>query len=249
MNCTLRSFLLCLGLLTAIAGPADDVPIAPLGMEQVAPWGEVYTLEAKMLRLVISPETASVVSLQHRISGEWLEAPLRCRAFSEAPRDLQQTDWESRAWRTSEGRQLVMLSRSFGPPLSLRIVHLIELNPEGTGFTQRTRITGTGPGDQSLLTPLLEAPLRRPSELREGPHALFLRYEGIICSWQADWRIESPEQPLESSFGAGTKENSLLLSSQPLPPYPLPPQGWTLLCEFSMKWNPVETEYSAPSTP
>jgi len=245
MKFSLRFSALLICLFGGLIGVSDDVPIAPLLPIEHTTWGKVYILEAEQLEVVVSPEEGAVVSLKHRIAGDFIYSPLRIEPTPKVTTEASLTgNWENRAWRTSEGRQVVMLSRSVGPPLSLRIVHLIEVNATGTTFSQRTRITGTGPGDHSLLGPSFEVGLSPSPDTSLVNDAYSLRYGDIGTTWQSTWSIESPERPIESSLNVDETRKGNLLSGHPTSELALPPQGWTLLCTVNMTWSNLPADRS-----
>lgn len=226
---------------------ADNVPVAPLTMQKNADWGEVYQLTTKHFTLLISPTEAAVVSLKFRNGEERLQTPIQILATNLTTDTHPPSNWESRAWRTNEGQQVVMLAKSFGPPLSLRVVHLIETMPEGNAFRQLTRISSTGPGNPALFKPNLFFDLRASENLqRAEPSILFTDLPDALAAWRVQWQLEQPEMKLGGDLKISKHKQTLGVMSEPKLNERLPPQGWTMLCNFQMIF--VLSDPEIPST-
>lgn len=203
---------------------ADEFPIAPLSRVQTEPWGESFRLSNRNMEVIVHPESDGVVSLRKIQEGNILTRPITLLPGS--PEDLTealprldgvaQPRWQARGWITSEGSQTVLLTQTFGPPIHLRITHLLSLPKSGKTLQWTSRFTAIAPID-----PLLPLTLILPSETLE---------------WEGTWKIENgPElrtllEQLEQPEGG--------LMRQILPEQAalqtLPPQGWTLIVEGSI---------------
>lgn len=214
---------------------ADDVPVAPIPLKTRTQGTRVYELSNRLIKVSVSPEEAAVISMEHPPGKEWLMAPLRITPAAPA---ATSAPWEHRAWKTSEGRQVVMLTKSMGPPLRLRVVHLIELIPGAPSLRQTTRILATGPGQQALLAPELTLGLPVPEERVEiSPAHRVLHYKDFTCHWNVTWQLEMPASAVAGESQEEVADNLLTLSSKPGLLPGLPPQGWTLSCELLLSWE------------
>jgi hypothetical protein len=237
--------LFCAWVWTVVV--ADNVPVAPLNTQKDAEWGEVYQLTTKYFTLLVSPVEAALVSLKFRNGEEHLQAPIKILAGDFSAFPTTASVWENRAWRTSEGQQVVMLAKSFGPPLSLRVVHLIETMPDGNAFRQLTRISSTGPGNPSYFKPKLSFHLTATENSEsKDPSVLYLNLPDALAAWQVQWQLEQPEMKLEGDLKIRKNPQSLEGMSAPELHLLLPPQGWTLLCNLQMVYKLSDPEI--PST-
>ena len=227
---------------------ADQIPVAPLHPQTDDTGGEIYRIQAGKLTVTVSPAKGGVVSIQTADEGELLQSPIHVSSSSQAP----SRPWRHRGWETSEGASVVMLSRSMGPPLSLRVVHLIEIPADGQSLRQVTRITATGPGNPDLIRPAADwrvSPAdtlwtraeadeacggwtQAPPRHSDTPYRV-LGYPGLFAYWSCDWEVEEPEQLLKDAklrFTATDGE----FHSQP-GERDVPAQGWTLICDLRLK--------------
>lgn len=217
-------------LLSLLFSPAnvtfsDEFPVAPLSRLQSETWGEVFHLSNRFVEVTISPDHDGVVSFRETGGTNRLEAPATLlpadpdRLAEALPRlkGIPQARWQARGWITSEGSQTVLLTQSFGPPIPLRVTHLISLPRESPALQWSTRMTALAPVD-----PLLPAAFHLPAN---------------TLLWDSVWKIEhGPE--LETAIGtplphsaAGSVET---LVAQPAL-HLLPPQGWTLRIEGTLR--------------
>ncbi|WFB35070.1 hypothetical protein P3T73_12960 [Kiritimatiellota bacterium B12222] len=229
MRCPFSFLYLLLSLWGGTFLFADDVPVAPLTKISEPTWGEIYQLSSEGLTVWVSPATAGIVSLKFKGDDEMLEKPIQISAFSATAQTDPAPLWENRAWRTSEGRQVVMLTQNFGPPLSLRIVHLIELSASGEQLRQTTRITATGPGDPELLAPQLHIALTPPDRILKKEQLIFTQVQDLLCQWESRWEIEMPAQFLSNTLHYAPAEGHPNFTSTPEKSFSLPPQGWTMI--------------------
>ncbi|MDA3874877.1 MAG: hypothetical protein PF795_13080 [Kiritimatiellae bacterium] len=174
---------------------ADNVPVAPLLPDQSETVGPVYTLETSSLQVKIVPSEGGITSLRLWEGEELLDSPLRVEPTLQDEPSTSEVPWENRGWRTHEGNQVVMLARSLGPPLSCRVIHLIELPADGTHLRLTTRITGTGPGDLRLLNPTAHWVLKRPEQLWTRDPIQILSWQQQYTAWSVDWHIEDLSSP------------------------------------------------------
>lgn len=225
----------------------DNVPVAPMHAAADADHGEVFTLTARHFRLLVSPRTGEVVSLKFADGVERLTDPIRISALKQPEMHPSPDPWENRAWRTSEGKQVVMLAKSFGPPLSLRVVHVIEVLPERNACRMVSRISATGPGDPELLGPRLSVTLNVDDMPGSEETAVLTGIADGLAAWRHQWHLELPEHPMPSRFDLHFLPGSLSLQSQAALPEDLPPQGWTLRGELHMLFDfPDEAPAATP---
>lgn len=211
------------------------MPVAPIQMQKDVVWGDVYAVTTRNLTVLISPEAGEVVSVKIRNGEERLLRPLQLSVSAYQPDLNPAPKWESRAWRTSDGQQVVMLVKNMGPPLSLRVVKLIEVMPEGNAFSQLTRITATGPGDPAWLSPELSIALALPAQHEIETSVLRAAYPEGLSGVHIRWQIEQPESDLTLPLKVTETDAALEVTSNPdLNIEELPPQGWTLLCHLQM---------------
>ncbi len=235
MKSLLKPMILSCMILGGICAWADDVPVAPISSTPLAEWGEVYEISSKKVSLIVSPEVGAVVSMRQSGMGEHLLSPLRIQAM---PRTFEEKPWESRAWRTSAGKQVVMLHRNMGEPFNLRVVHVIELSAAGDHYRQTTRITGLAPGAEEFLAPSIETTLRIPDEEKTSdPAGVQLAYGPTVTRWNFHWEIELPEDALDAEIQLKKVDDHLLLASLPGEALNLPPQGWTILSSLDIFWS------------
>jgi hypothetical protein len=215
---------------------ADNVPVAPLLPRQDTQLGPVYTLESGSMEVVISPSQGGIISLRLWQGNEILETPIQIEFTSLTVSSSPEVPWEHRGWRTHEGNQVVMLHRSLPPPLSCRVIHLIELPTAGDRLRQTTRITGIGPGDQRLLKPTAHWRLKHPEHLwtREPYH--IVAWQQYFTAWNVHWHIEDLTSSLEGSDSARLDADHVEIESSP-GTLKLPPQGWTLICTLNLQIN------------
>ncbi len=215
---------------------ADNVPVAPLLPDQSESGGPVYTLETRSLQVTIVPSEGGITSLRLWGEEELLKSPLRIEPTLQNTPSTSEVPWESRGWRTYEGNQVVMLTRSLGPPLSCRIIQLIELPAEGTHLRVTTRITGTGPGDQRLLKPTAQWTLKRPEHMWTRDPYHILAWQHHYTAWSVNWHIEDLTSALEGGIFSHMTQQHVEMQSSP-GHLQLPPQGWTLICTLALQVN------------
>ena len=213
-----------LGLMISFISSADEFPVAPLSRVQTEPWGESFRLSNRNLEVIIHPESDGVVSLRKTQGNNLLNRPVTLLPGS--PEDLTealprldgvaQPRWQARGWISSEGSQTVLLTQTFGPPIHLRITHLLSLPQTGSTLQWTTRFTAIAPID-----PLL-------------PITLILSAEA--AQWEGLWKIENGPE-LKTNLEQRQQPDGLLVQ-QTLPDQAalqdLPPQGWTLVIEGSL---------------
>lgn len=212
---------------------SDNVPVAPILPEQSESDGPVYSLNTSSLQVKVRPSRGGITSLRLWESEELLESPIQIGPALQDAATRSEVPWESRGWRTHEGNQVVMLARSLGPPLSCRVIHLIELPSDGTRLRLTTRITGTGPGDQRLLKPSAQWTMKRSEHLwtREPFHILARGHH--YTAWSVNWQIEDLTPALDGDFSARMTPRHVKMESSP-GHLQLPPQGWTLICTLDL---------------
>lgn len=227
----LKHFTWVLFFLTPLLIFADEFPVAPLSRTQTDLWGEVFRLSNRFFEIIISPEKDGIVSFREIHGNNLLDAPATLlpadrETLTEAlPRleGVPQPRWQARGWVTSEGGQTVLLTQTFGPPVHLRVTHLLSLPEDLPTFQWTTRITAIAPvGPELPVTFLL------PS---------------ASLQWQSLWKIESgpelntvdqPRDKLQPNLFRQT------LASQP-ELFELPPQGWTLIIEGTLNLSAPES--------
>ncbi|MDF3127950.1 hypothetical protein P0Y35_01945 [Kiritimatiellaeota bacterium B1221] len=236
MKSLLKTLILCTLIRGGTRGWTDDVPVAPISSTQVENWGEVYEISTKKVSLIVSPQVGAVVSIRPSGMEEQLLSPLQIQAM---PQPVEEKAWESRAWRTSAGKQVVMLQRNLGEPYFLRVVHVIELNPTGEHLRQTTRITGLAPEAVDFLNPAIETTVLPPDLHKPSDTAdVYLVYGTVANTWKSHWEIELPEDRLSPEVEIQTSPTQLVFSSRPRESLVLPPQGWTVLCSLDLFWSP-----------
>lgn len=230
----IQSLLLGVLLSGFCGGLADNVPVAPLLPNQSASAGPVYTLETSALKVTVVPSKGGITSLRLWRGEEILDSPLRIEPTLRDTASMAEVPWESRGWRTHAGDQVVMLTRSLGPPLSCRVIQLIELPADGTHLRLTTRITGTGPGDQRLLKPTAHWTLKRPEHMWTREPFTILAWRREYTAWSVNWNIEDLTSPLEGEISSRMTPQQVEMESSP-GHLRLPPQGWTLICTLALQ--------------
>lgn len=230
------TFLTVLFLSVLSGTRADNVPVAPLLPDESEGVGPVYTLESNALRVKIVPSEGGITSLRFWQGEEILESPLRIVPASHDIPSAAEVPWESRGWRTHEGNQVVMWTRNLGPPLSCRVIHLIELPVSGSHMRLTTRITGTGPGNQRLLKPSAQWAIKPPEHMWTRGRFRILARRQDFSAWSVDWRIEDLTASLDSDITSRMKDTRVDMQSSP-GQLQLPPQGWTLICSLHLQIN------------
>lgn len=213
---------------------SDEFPVAPLSRLHSDTWGEVFHLSNRFVEVTISPDHDGVVSFRETGGTNRLEAPATLlpadpdRLAEALPRleGIPQARWQARGWISSEGSQTVLLNQSFGPPIHLLVTHLISLPRESPSLLWSTRMTALAPVD-----PLLPAAFHLPAN---------------TLLWDSVWKIENgPElkTAVETPIPHSEKGRLETLAAQPALHH-LPPQGWTLRIEGTLRLS--ESAADAP---
>lgn len=223
---------------------ADDVPIAPILLETSSNDHQAYQLTSKHLSLQVSPEKGGIVVLNAPGEENFLSSPITFKISEDEKNEI----WESRAWRTNEGKQVVMLKKNIMSPQPLRIVHFIELSTTGEKLIQSTRITSLGPGDQHLLRPLYQIALRAPDEEMSIENQTNLSYAENQLLIKTSWEIEDPEIRLAEVKKIVHLENSLVCETSPPSELELPPQGWSLLAKIEFQLSDIDISATQPES-
>jgi len=215
---------------------ADDVPVAPIPVQEVNEGEPVYKLIENGFKVIVSPAQGGIAQISYKGLSDLLVRPIETQVFL----TKDNTPWEHRAWRTSEGKQVVMLTKTVGEPHRLRIVHLIEVSPDGNRLLQTSRITSLGPNDLNGIKPFIQMTLKSPDELMDGQVAHRLRYATHELSLNISWGIQDPYEQLLPEETILNHEEGFLFKSILKDKRDLPPQGWTLLGKMEMNLQKIQ---------
>lgn len=243
---------------------ADDVPVAPIIPVKIAGDRDAYLLKNERVQVWVVPDLGGVADIRFLNSTNLLSSVLRSDPVPAAQREILQKAtpkvegielpvWGKRAWKNADGSQVAMITRTYGAPLHLRVMHTVRLEPNANTVEMEWRYTALSPS-QHARVPFLTlqtsntsswiwpqkngttpcpgfvqdpAPPEKNTQLTQ----VYSLHNDTLCAWTFQW-LDGTEDAAKATGTIVASERKRLTKTSSLTvreskPSKLVPQGWT----------------------